>query len=234
MCGGLQPEMRSERIGRGDSGLGHGEAEDAQRGVEVGVVGGDGGAGGIAQGEGLEDGPVFDRVAVARTIENAIESVTKDDQRSFLRELAGAPGLQGAGVDLREADRDGGRGELAAKVADPLGRVDIGVLAIGVCGADEPGAGPAWGDGGEGGEVVLTFNLSQLGEERKIRPEAGESFQKASEALRGGVDDAVVGLGIVEAIAEGAVGVSVGPVGRLPWIRPAADAVQRSGGRARF
>ena len=63
---------------------------------------------------------------------------------------------------------------------------------------------------------------------------ASKRFEKAAKPLAGGVDDAVVGLRVVEAIAEGSVGVGVGPVGRRPGIRPAANAVYRLFGNAQF
>ncbi len=78
-------------------------------------------------------------------------------------------------------------------------------MAIGLRGADEASDQPACGDSGERREVVVTFDLGEFGEQCEVGAKAGECLQKAAEALAGGVDDAVVSLRIVEAIAEGAV-----------------------------
>jgi hypothetical protein len=69
--------------------------------VQVGIVRGDVGSRGVAQREGLEDGPVLYGVAVAGPVADAVESLTEDDQRSLLGELARAPCLERGGIDLR-------------------------------------------------------------------------------------------------------------------------------------
>ena len=207
---------------------------DAERGLEIGVVCGEGTGGGVAQREGLEDGPVVDGMAVARAVEDAVEPATEDDEGGFLGELARPACLEDRGVDFREAEGDGGGRELAAQQSDPLGRVDIGVLALGFCGADQTSGQPACRHGAERCEVVWALDRGELSEQGEVWTKAGERLQKAADTPAGGIDDAVVGLRIVEAVAEGAVGVSVGPVRGLPGVGPAADAMERGGGIAKL
>jgi hypothetical protein len=202
--------------------------------VQVGIVRGDVGGRGVAQREGLEDGPVLYGVAVARPVADAVESLAEDDQRSLLGELARAAGLERGGINLCEAERDCGGSKLAAQQCDPAGRVDVGVFALGLCGADEPAGEPAGGNCPEWGEVILAFDLGKLGQQGEVGAEASKRFEKAAKPLAGGVDDAIVGLRVVEAIAEGSVGVGVRPVGRQPGVWPAANAVYRLFGNAYF
>src|ERR1700720_900919 len=78
--------------------FGHGEAVDAECRLQVRVINDDGLGGLIAKKEGLEDGPVFDGVAVAGAVEDTVETMGEDEKGRLLRGLAGTTGRRGGRV----------------------------------------------------------------------------------------------------------------------------------------
>ena len=73
-------EGSNESIGLGLRWPRHGEAMNTERGLQVGIIDHDGTGRGIAQGKGLEDGPVLNGMTVTGAIEDAVETVPEDDE----------------------------------------------------------------------------------------------------------------------------------------------------------
>lgn len=82
------------------------------------------------------------------------------------------------------------------------------------------------------GPLVL-LDLLQGIDNVRVGAEAGQHFDERTEPAARGVEDPVVPLWIVPAVAEGSIASCVRPIGEGPGVGATADAVQRALGRDR-
>jgi hypothetical protein len=84
---------------------------------------------GAANAERLEQRPVFQIVAVARAVIDAVKTVPPNFHRSQLRDSPRCVALQHGSVQITQAEQETFPGEAVAQERDPFGRIDVGVVA---------------------------------------------------------------------------------------------------------
>jgi hypothetical protein len=115
-------------------------------------------------------------------------------------------------------------------MADPITGTHICVSAWYVGGTYQSVVQPLERNYAGWNEVIFASNSGKFGNERNIQPKSRQCFQKATETLRGRVQNTVLRLGIIETPTERAISASQCPVRQLPQIGPASNPKQRTGG----
>ena len=133
--------------------------------------------------EGFEQRPVFEIVSVAGAIVDAIEVLAAGFEGSELREAARSVTLEQEGIEIIDAKAKAFCGETMTKIGDPFDRVDIGLVTCGARVTEEAIFAPLARDKSQRKEVVVAFDLLQLGRERGIETKAWQGFEKAGELL---------------------------------------------------
>ncbi len=204
-----------------------------QRLEQVGILFAYGSALRFAEEEGFEEGPVLEFRSVLGAVGDAFEVPGVHLTRDELSQAAWR-GLQESGsIEVPQAEGKALFRQPAAKKRDPFAAHDLGIAAVRRSRTDETVTKPASRHLAKREVVIRAVDLLQFGQQFQIRPKARQCLEEATKSMRRSIENAVGGIGIVEAIPEGAVGRGALPTRGQPGIGKAANAVDQAGRRAK-
>ena len=113
-------------------------------------------------------------------------------------------------------------------MSNPLAGANLGIISFSRCGSHHAVRAPVRGDFAQGKEIILPFDRCQFCQQREIRSEASQCFDKTRDFLAGGIENPVIALRIIEAIAERSIQLRrPRPIGSLPGIGLPSNAINR-------
>ena len=106
----------------------------------------------------LKQGPIFERVAVPRTIEDSGDFEQVGFPRGQLRQLPGFRRLQRSEINIHHSELKSIGREAASEITYPARRVNVGKLALNGCGSHSARLKPIARNHPERKEIIGTFD----------------------------------------------------------------------------